>query len=502
MLKNLIVLPDGTEVFSGAGEVNALQSVTLTQRVNAGTELNLGSACANMLEATLITPAGGLNIMPGMELTLYKVAEDGTRRKIGLFTAEKPTRPSANLYNLTAYDRISWLDRDLTQWLESLNGWPYTLLQFAQMVCSACNVKLVNESIPNGDWQIQKFSANGITGRQIMTWIGQASGQFCRATADGEIEFAWYTPTETEISAEGAHPILSVQFADYQVTPVDKVQIRQTETDIGGICGAGSNAYVITGNCLLATDTLEPVQRVAQQLLTQLQEVTYVPCKVRIPATTAIAAGDIVRLTDRNGKTFPLYVMTKVQAGQTDTLECVGSAYRNSTTATNYDRFTSPAGKVLEMQMSMEGIKAENRDRDGKLTALTLTVDALQARAVDRETEMEKITERMSAVEQTATGLSVQVQSVQNDGVTKVSTATGYTFDEEGITVEKSGREIRTQITEDGMRVFKNGNAVLTARSDGVNAVDLHASTYLVVGGRSRFENFETDRTGCFWVGG
>lgn len=502
MLKNLIVLPDGTEVFSGTGTVNALQSVTLTQCVNTGAELNLGSACANMLEATLITPQGGLNITPGMELTLYKVSEDGTRTKMGLFTAEKPNRPSANLYKITAYDRISWLDRDLTQWLESLNGWPYTLFQFAQQVCNACNVNLVNESLPNGDWQIQKFSANGISGRQIMTWIGQASGQFCRATAEGEIEFAWYTPTEAAISAGGEHPIVSVQFADYQVAPVDKVQIRQTETDIGGIYGTGSNTYVITGNCLLATDTLDPLQQVAQHLLTQLQEVSYVPCKVRIPATIAISAGDIVRLTDRNGKTFPLYVMTKVQTGQMDTLECVGSPSRNSTTATNNVRFSALAGKVLEMQMSMEGIKAENRDRDGKMTALTLTVDGLQTRVVGRETEMEKMTERMSAVEQTATGLSVQVQSVQNDGVTKVSTATGYTFDEDGITVEKSGREIKTQITEDGMRVFKNGNAVLTAHSDGVNAVDLHASTYLVVGGRSRFENFETDRTGCFWVGG
>ena len=124
MLKNLIVLPDGTELFSGTTGVNALQSVTLTQQVNTGAELTLGSACANMLEATLLTKEGGLNITPGMELTLYKVSEDGKQSKMGLFTAEKPTRPSANLYKLTAYDRISWLDRDLTGWLESLNGWP------------------------------------------------------------------------------------------------------------------------------------------------------------------------------------------------------------------------------------------------------------------------------------------------------------------------------------------------------------------------------------------
>ena len=134
MLKNLIVLPDGTELYSGPGSVNALQSVTLTQQVNTGTELTLGSACANMLEATLITPAGGLHITPGMELTLYKVSDTGTRTKVGLFTAEQPARPSANRYKITAYDRVSWLDKELSDWLASLNRWPYSLLEFAKMV--------------------------------------------------------------------------------------------------------------------------------------------------------------------------------------------------------------------------------------------------------------------------------------------------------------------------------------------------------------------------------
>jgi len=68
--------------------------------------------------------------------------------------------------------------------------------------------------------------------------------------------------------------------------------------------------------------------------------------------------------------------------------------------------------------------------------------------------------------------------------------------------VTKSGREIKTQITEDGMTVYKNGNAVLTANSQGVDAVDLHASTYLIIAGKSRFEKYKGTRVGCFWIGG
>ena len=84
---------------------------------------------------------------------------------------------------------------------------------------------------------------------------------------------------------------------------------------------------------------------------------------------------------------------------------------------------------------------------------------------------------------------------------TKVETNTGFTFNDEGLTVEKANSEMRTQITEDGMTVFKNDEAVLTANNIGVDALNLHATTYLIVGTNSRFEDYADTRTGCFWIG-
>lgn len=502
MLKNLIVLPNGTEIFSGIAGLPALKQVILTQQVNAGAELTLGSTCASELEATLFTYGGDVHITPGMELTLYKVAEDGKRTKVGLFTAEKPTRPSANVYKVIAYDRISWLEKDLGDWLDSLSGWPYSLLEFARMVCAACNLTLVNETIPNGDWQVQKFSAKGITGRQLIQWVGQACGRFCRATPEGNVELAWYTPKDITLTPEGDIPILADQRADYQIAPIDKVQISLTEKDIGAIYGTGSNCYHITGNYLLSAEDLEPLQTVAQNLYEILQAVTYIPCRVKLPANTEIQPGDILSVTDRKGTKISVYVMQKTQTGPVETVECVGSAHRDSITARNHLKLENLYGSVLELQVSMEGIRAENRRADGRTAALEMTVEGLKTEVIKHDTDLSDISARMTVVEQNAEGLSIQVQNVQNDGVSKISTATGYTFDEIGLTVEKSGREIKTQITEDGMQVYKNGNSVLIANSEGVNAVDLHASTYLAVGGRSRFENYGADRTACFWIGG
>ncbi len=504
MLKNLIVLPDGSELFSGPGTINAIQSVNLTQRVNSGTELTLGSACAAMLEATLFTPNGGLALACGAEVSLYKVDSSGARTLAGIFTVEKITRPSKNRCQITAYDRISRLDRDLTQWLESLNGWPYTLKTFAQMVCSACNLTLVEDTLPNENWLVQKFTVGKVTGRKLIQWVGQVCGRFCRATPDGRLEFAWYTPKDVAITPGGQWFYYkdSLQREDYQVAPIDKVQIKLTPKAVGVSYGDGNNAYVLTGNYLLAAGTPEALTAVAERLHEILKTVTYTPCRLVMPADLAVEAGDIVQVTDYNGKTFSAYIMAKTQNGQRQTLESTGSALRDNVVQTNNSQYEDLQGSILELQADAEGLRVENRGQNEKLSKLELSVEGIKTKVTAQETDLEQVTNRVSMAEQTAEGISLRVRSIVENGTDRVITSAGYTFDETGLTVRKSGKQIKTQITEDGMIVYKNGNAVLTANSEGVNAVDLHASTYLMVGGRSRFENYGTDRTGCFWIGG
>lgn len=101
--------------------------------------------------------------------------------------------------------------------------------------------------------------------------------------------------------------------------------------------------------------------------------------------------------------------------------------------------------------------------------------------------------------------LKIIIQEILDDGITKVETNTGFTFNDEGLTVSKSDSEMKTTISEDGMAVFRNDEEMLTANNQGVKAVNLHATTYLIIGENSRFEDYtNTDgepRTGCFWIG-
>lgn len=104
-----------------------------------------------------------------------------------------------------------------------------------------------------------------------------------------------------------------------------------------------------------------------------------------------------------------------------------------------------------------------------------------------------------------ANSVSIIVEQALANGVDRVQTKSGYVFDSEGLNISKSGSEIQNLINNEGMYVKKSGNDVLVADKDGVAATDLHAKTFLIIGkddGRSRFEDYGTNRTGCFWIGG
>lgn len=720
MVRSKILLPDGTWLSSGAKEENAIVSVNLTQSVNAGTQLTLGSVCSSMLEASIIAPGGTCTLQAGTEVALYQNEEC-----MGIFILEKPTRSSANMLKLTAYDRISRLDTDLTDWLSGLVGWPYSLYKLAWMVCAQCGLELKNSALPNGDYQVQRFGAQGITGRQLMQWIGQIAGRFCRATPDGKIEFAWYTDAAVTVGAgaqedadrgvmamletapEGAAlqcvttitgqtdrlslrqygknlsrmtdvlqpvscvavasmtkasckntykenlrytvsceilanttgspltwefvysdntlyrvtlsgtvgkhsatsiggktlssvaltasrstqlslrnfqleagvrataytpccmkefrvdlpqtvssgsydwnkglltgevtaqlepvqiPALegcnsffdayghvavsynrlglrrnSLNYENFQVTPIQRVQLRMTNEDAGVVYPQtqAGNTYCITGNYLLTNAHAQSLLLVAQTLYEQLKDVTYTPCRFSLPATAGLQVGERVTVTDGNGYSFTTWVMGKTRSGQKDTFQSTGSVSRQSADAIHSQSFEALNGKVMQLRMDLEGLKAENRDAAGKSASLEMDVQSIRAEVSRQEGDSTAVKTQLTAMEQNAKNLQLQVQTIAREGVSRVVTETGFTFDSEGLTVGKTGSDLTNKITQQGMYVVRNdGTTMLRADAAGVVATDVSVGNYLIIGSHARLEDY-TDggvkRTACFYLGG
>ena len=117
-----------------------------------------------------------------------------------------------------------------------------------------------------------------------------------------------------------------------------------------------------------------------------------------------------------------------------------------------------------------------------------------------------KIVEVQNRVSQTLSPTDIRIEienAIQNqEEQNSVTTAAGFTFDQNGLNITKTNSDISTMITENGMTITKNSETVLTANNAGVDAKNLHATTYLIIGYNSRFEDYDNNtRTGCFWIG-
>lgn len=162
----------------------------------------------------------------------------------------------------------------------------------------------------------------------------------------------------------------------------------------------------------------------------------------------------------------------------------------------------------------MLGLVNDNRDKVDSVES-TLRSEIAYSQETTLKRTSEEIVATAKAVGDSVDALSKQVEMKLNadavkieidkaiaNGVDRVVTKTGYKFDADGLNISKSDSEISNTLNHEGMYVKKSGENVLVADAKGVAATDLHAKTYLIIGGRSRLENYGIDRTGCFWIGG
>lgn len=393
MLKNLIVKSDGTEIDS-----SLILSCTLTQTLNSGQEFTIGSACTDEIEVEYLAQDDNL-IAKGDVLTLYWVNDSGTKTKVGIYYCEKPNYQglmreisgTSTVYKVVAYDTMSKLDVDFSGWLHANQAqFPKTIWQLVQLACQRAGVALAISSLPiNGSYSVQAFYADDLTCRQIISWAAEAAGCYAHMNADGKLQFLTYTDKRNtaKITPDGASNSTayyadSLSYEDYTVKAIEKVQIRQSDSDVGVIypdSTTATNTYAVQGNLLLTTGTEANLKSVVQNLYNVLKNVTYTPCKVAVPSSSGLACGQIVHVKDARGREFDTYLMSATISSGKASFESVGSASRESSSAVNSQSYKNLTGKMLEIKTSVDGLEVKASDLTGKYTDLKATVDGLSS---------------------------------------------------------------------------------------------------------------------------
>lgn len=188
--------------------------------------------------------------------------------------------------------------------------------------------------------------------------------------------------------------------------------------------------------------------------------------------------------------------------------------------------------KYVNLDVRQDGIESrvgaietDNSNLHTSYSALEQKADSISA-TIGEISEGETITGKINDIKASADELSINITNIC-DGITSVGSlkntteSTDFSFGSDGLIISKISKvgekqisKFKTTIDDNGMTVTENSSDgtgedswadVLTADNQGVLARNLHATTYLIVGDRSRFENYDKDGnkyTGCFWIGG
>lgn len=147
---------------------------------------------------------------------------------------------------------------------------------------------------------------------------------------------------------------------------------------------------------------------------------------------------------------------------------------------------------IASIQMNTESITASV---SSLRTAVEASAEATNNAIID-------ITNKVNAT-MTSEDIRFEISEAVN-GKQSITTTTGFIFDDTGLHISNNTSDVSTTIKQDGMYVENSDKTeLLTANSEGVRAVDLHATTFLVIGNNSRLQDYENgSRTACYWIGG
>ena len=234
----------------------------------------------------------------------------------------------------------------------------------------------------------------------------------------------------------------------------------------------------------------------------------------------AVEIGDKLALITKDNKTFNSYLLNDSISyngalEQKTEWQYTDSEETESNPSTLGETLKQTYARVDKANKQIELLTSETTAHNSAISALQINTESINASVQNIEastnaalesvsTDIETITKTVET-KMTAEEVSIAIKNELDNGVSKVETSTGFKFDENGLTISKSGSEMETNVDEDGLSVYRDNEEVLTADNEGVKAYNLHARTYLIVGTTSRFEDYEKDgekRTGCFWIGG
>lgn len=268
----------------------------------------------------------------------------------------------------------------------------------------------------------------------------------------------------------------TLQVGDTNFEQITKLQIRQSEDDIGYIAGDDTGvSYVIQGNFLTYSSGTDELKTIANNVLSKISKVIFNPVNITLQGNPCVETGDTIRIIDTNNKVYMSYVLQRTLTGIQMLMDSIISEGDQSLAEVNgiQHDIIKLQGKTNELSRLVEGTSSTLNDyAKGLKSEISQKTDSLKL-SVSKSfsvtnNNIDEVSKGLSSTNQTVNNLSNDLTntnktlSTTNENVTQL----GKDLTNTNKTVKKVQADLELKIDKDD-----NGQIIsmINASADVIN---------------------------------
>lgn len=227
----------------------------------------------------------------------------------------------------------------------------------------------------------------------------------------------------------------TLQVGDTNFEQITKLQIRQSEDDIGYIAGDDTGvSYIIQGNFLTYSSGTEELKTIANNVLSKISKVIFNPINITLQGNPCVETGDTIRIVDTNNKVYMSYVLQRTLTGIQMLMDSIISEGDQSLAEVNgiQHDIIKLQGKTNELSRLIEGASSTLNDyAKGLKSEISQKTDSLKFNVSKSfsvtNNNIDEVSKGLSSTNQTVNNLSNDLTntnktlSITNKNLTNVS---------------------------------------------------------------------------------
>ena len=523
-----VELLNGSTILNTFTYDGALQSITIER---AGDEsCFFGFGICEKLTLKLRDKERAINVLKGNRLDVSLCVGHDYLYPFPAFNVEEVTRDeNTNALTITAYDVIYKANSLKVSDMQLPKS--YTIFGFATSASSLLGIPIRLDGLTEQEFNVEYPNGANFDGtesiRDALNDVAEATGTIYFVNNNWELAFK-----KLDIAGD---PVLAIDKSKYFTL---SAKTKYTLTGITSATELGDNVTVGTtvgahqylrDNAFL--ELRDDIATLLNNIFSKVNGLSMYQFDLAFRGNFLLECGDKISVTTKDNDVINCYILNDTITyngglnGKISWTYNAGQGETASNPANIGDAIKQTYARVDKQQKQITLLVSEQEKNKTDIAQLKLDKNSINASVstiVNTQTDLsdtivdiqnslseqnksnakqfDTLTEKVEAT-MTSDEIQLAISTELANGTDKVTTSTGFTFNDEGLTISKSDSEMSTNIDEDGMSIFKGSQEVLTANNAGVDAQNLHATTYLIIGTNSRFEDYGSDRTGCFWIG-